>query len=135
MTAALVGVFGTVQSKYCAFGCSQGLIHVVNVAPPSTDSHTSISHASKSMLGSADLHSTLIFCPGWRTCPILGEISVAEYVPPALEVILSCGATLSATAKMVTSNPRVFFLQLIKKNFEHKQIRHAIYNYVFVIRD
>jgi hypothetical protein len=34
---------------------------------------------------------------------------VAEYVPPAaLEVLTSCGAKLSVTAKMVTSNPRVF---------------------------
>ena len=51
MTAAFVGVFGTVQSKYWAFGSSQGLIHIVNVLPPSSDSHTSISHAPKSMCG------------------------------------------------------------------------------------
>ena len=108
-----------------------------NVLPPSTDSHTSISQgAPKFMLGSDDLHSTLIFCPGWRTCPTLGEISVAEYVPPALAVLASCGAALSAIAKMVASNTRIFilfFLRLIKKTCEHERDGQPIYNYFFVI--
>ena len=47
-----------------AFAFSQGLIHMGNVLPPSTDSHTSISQAPKFMLGSTDVHSTLICCPG-----------------------------------------------------------------------
>jgi hypothetical protein len=124
ITAAFVSVFGTIQSKDRAVGSSQGLIHIVNVLPPSTDSHTSISHAPKFMLGSVDLHSTLMCCPGYRTCPTLGEISVAEYVPAALAVLTSCGAAQSATAKMVASNTRVFilfFLRLIKKSCEHKR--------------
>ena len=111
-----------------AFGFSQGLIHMVNVLPPSTDSHTSISQAPRFMLGSVDLHSTLICCPGWRTCPTVGEISVAEYVPPALAVLTSCGAALSATAKTVASNTRIFilfFLRLIKKSCERERDRQT----------
>jgi hypothetical protein len=117
-------MFGTVQSKYLAFGSSQGLIHMVKVLPPSTDSHTSISHAPKFMLGSVDFHATLICCPGWRTCPTVGEISVAEYVPAAPAVLTSCGAAQSATAKMVANNTRVFILfspLLIKKSCEHRR--------------
>ena len=117
-------MFGTVQSKYVAFPFSQGLIHVANVLPPSTYSHTSISHAPMFMLGSTDFHSTLICCPGCRTCPIVGEISLAEYVPPALAVLTSCGAALSATAKTVANNRRVFmlfFLRLMKKSCEHRR--------------
>jgi hypothetical protein len=124
MTAAFVGMFGTVQSKYLAFGSSQGLIHMVKVLPPSTDSHTSISHAPRFMLGSVDFHATLICCPRWRTCPTVGEISRAEYVPPALAVLTSCGAAQSATAKMVANNTRVFILffpLLIKKSCEHRR--------------
>jgi hypothetical protein len=60
------------------------------------------------MCGSTDLHSTLIFCPGERTCPALGDINWAEYVPAALELLTNCGAKLSATANMVTRNPLVF---------------------------
>jgi hypothetical protein len=125
-TAAFVSVFGTVQSKDVVFGLNQGLTHMVNVLPPSTDSHTSISQAPRFMLGSVDLHSTLTCCPGVSTCPTLGEVSVAEYVPPALALLTSCGAALSAIAKMTASNPRVFilffllfFLRLIKKSCEH----------------
>ena len=46
------------------FRVSQGLIHVVNVLPPSSDSQTSISHAPRSMFGSIDFHSTLISAQG-----------------------------------------------------------------------
>lgn len=113
---------------------------MVNVLPPSTDSHTSISQAPRFMLGSVDLHSTLTCCPGVSTCPTLGEVSVAEYVPPALALLTSCGAALSAIAKMTASNPRVFilffllfFLRLIKKSCEHQRDRQPIYNYFFVI--
>ena len=43
-TAALVGQFGTVQSKYLGpAGSIHGLIHAVNVLPPSSDSQTSAS--------------------------------------------------------------------------------------------
>src|SRR5690242_19372541 len=99
-------MFGTIQSKNLAFGSSDGLIHIRNVLPPSTDSHTSISQPAKPFKsGSADFHSTLKCCPGWRTCPTLGEISLAEYVPPAFAVVTSCGAALSATAKTIASNP------------------------------
>ncbi len=35
MTAALVGVFGTVQRYEVVFGPSIGVIHIVNVLPPS----------------------------------------------------------------------------------------------------
>src|SRR4029077_20744176 len=108
-TAALVGRFGTVQRYDVALGANMGVMHDVKVFPPSSDSQTSLSQPVRFMLGSVDFHSTMIFCPGWRTCPTLGEISVAEYVPAALEVT-SCGATLSATAKMIASNPRVFIL-------------------------
>jgi hypothetical protein len=76
------------------------------------------------MLGSVDFHATLICCPGWRTCPTVGEISLAEYVPPALAVLTSCGAAQSAIAKMVANNTRVFilfFLRLIKKSCGHKR--------------
>src|SRR5262245_64213588 len=123
MTAAFVGMFGTVQSKYLAFGSSQGLIQMVKVLPPSTDSHTSISHAPRFMLGSVDFHATLICCPGWRTCPTVGEISLAEYVPPALAVLTSCGAALSATARTIATNPRLFILfvlRLTDKSGEHR---------------
>ena len=67
-TAALVGQFGTVQSKYLGpAGSIHGLIHAVNVLPPSSDSQTSASHDVTSLSGSFDFHSTLNFCPGWRT--------------------------------------------------------------------
>lgn len=64
MTAELVGVFGTVQSKCLVVGAIQGLIHEVYVLPPSSDSQTSVSHALGSMTGSIDVHSTLTTCPG-----------------------------------------------------------------------
>jgi len=77
-TAAFVGVFGTVQTKDVVVGVMIGEIHMVNVLPPSSDSQTSASHPVTSLSGSLDFHSTLTFCPGWRTCPAFGEISLAE---------------------------------------------------------
>src|SRR6516225_2342139 len=111
-TAACVGDFGTVQSKYFGpVGLNHGLIHVANVLPPSNDSQTSSSHAPKSILGSLDFHSTLTVCPGRTTWPRVGEISLAEYAPVcALDVSTNRGAKLSAIATTITSSPRVFIL-------------------------
>src|SRR5207245_1101030 len=76
-TAALVGVFGTVQSKNRVFGLRIGVMHMGKVLPPSTDSQTSISHPVGSLSGSPAFHSILTVCPGWTTCPTVGEISLA----------------------------------------------------------
>src|SRR5262245_31196423 len=112
ITAACVGQLGTVQSKNLgARGFIHGLIHALNVLPPSKDSQTSISHAPKSTLGSLDFHATLTVCPGRTTWPRAGEISLAEYAPVcALEVRTNCGAKPSATANSVNVNmiPRIF---------------------------
>src|SRR5262245_33490763 len=105
-TATLVGVFGTVQSKYLVF-IPIGVIHVENVRPPSNDSQSSISQACKFLIsGNATVHSILTRCPGWRTCPSLGEISFAEYVFPeaasaSWEVLSNCGISVNATTNNV----------------------------------
>jgi hypothetical protein len=61
-TAALVGVFGTVQRKEVFLGSSHA-IHTGNVLPPSNDSQASLSHPGKGMFGSVCFHSIMIFCP------------------------------------------------------------------------
>jgi hypothetical protein len=61
-TAALVGVFGTVQRKDVFLG-SRKVIHKVKLLPPSSDSQASLSHPAKGMLGSMCFHSIMIFCP------------------------------------------------------------------------
>src|SRR5262249_459506 len=107
--------FGIVQSKYLGpCGFIHGLIHALNVLPPSKDSQTSTSHAPKSMLGSLDFHSTLTVCPGRRTCPIVGEINLAEYAPVcAPEVLTNCGAKLSTTANSVNMILRIFISRFL----------------------
>src|SRR6266481_1148348 len=108
-TAALVGVFGTVQSKYLVFGGACGVMHMVNVLPPSNDRKSSISHPPAFVVGIAAAHSILNCSPGYRTCPRLGEISLAEYVPPEAasaprEVLSNCGASTKATINNVEMN-------------------------------
>jgi len=125
MTAALVGRFGTVQLKDLACGSRIGVIQVVKVLPPSSDSQTSISHPVRLMWGSCAVHWIITCCPGWRICPAVGEIRWAEYAPEVPEEadaveIVSCRAQRSIIANNVQSNPRVFillFLSLITKDF------------------
>jgi hypothetical protein len=62
-TAALVGVFGTVQRKDVLLGSSH-VSHTVKVLPPSSDSQASLSHPGNGMLGRVCFHSIMIFCPG-----------------------------------------------------------------------
>jgi hypothetical protein len=58
-TAALVGVFGTIQSKDLLFMLI-GVMQVENVLPPSNDSQISISQACKFLIsGNAASHAML----------------------------------------------------------------------------
>jgi hypothetical protein len=117
-----VGRFGTVQLKDLACGSRIGVIQVVKVLPPSSDSQTSISHPVRLMLGRCAVHWIMTCCPGWRTTPAVGEISWAEYAPEpeaavAVEIV-SCRAQRSIIANNVERNPRVFillFLSLITR--------------------
>src|SRR5437773_2102186 len=122
MTAALVGRFGTVQLKDLACGSRIGVMQVVKVLPPSSDSQTSISHPVRLILGRCAVHWIMTCCPGWRTCPAVGEISWAEYAPePEAAVAVeigSCRAQRTIITNNVERNPRVFILlilSLIKK--------------------
>src|SRR5450631_4212932 len=93
-TAALVGVYGTVQSKYFTLGSRSPVSHV-KVLPPSRDRRISVSQFDRSKSGSVDIHSILTTCPGTKTSPALGEISLALYlapVPAAVAVLNNCGA-------------------------------------------
>src|SRR4051794_36400264 len=49
------------------------------VLPPSSDRRTSASHIDRFTPGKFAFHSILTTCPGVKTCPGLGEISVAMY--------------------------------------------------------
>jgi hypothetical protein len=92
-----------------------GVRHNVKLLPPSSDRKTSISHPPAFVLGSVAFHLTMTCCPGYRTCPAVGEISWAEYVPEpeaaAAVEIVSCRAQRSIiSANNVERNPRVFIL-------------------------
>src|SRR5437773_9502056 len=80
-TAVFVGVFGTIQSKCVTLGSSSPVIHV-QVVPPSSDRLISASHKFRFMRWNTDIHSTLTACPGTKTSPAFGEISLALYCGP-----------------------------------------------------
>src|SRR5262249_4105596 len=106
-TAALVGVFGTVQ-LYDLLLTVVNVTNVVNVLPPSNDIQISISHPFSLIFGNVADHCIVTCSPGYRTWPSVGEIRWAEYPLAALAVLTNCGAKLSATANMLMMNPRVF---------------------------
>src|ERR1700730_5527974 len=112
-TAALVGVFGTVQSKYFTVGSRSPVTHV-HVVPPSSDRRSSVSHRFGSMPGSTDFQLILKTCPGTRTSPALGEISLARYLDPgsAVAVLNNCGAKANVNANSVMMNRCVFILSV-----------------------
>src|ERR1017187_2221775 len=115
-TAALVGVFGTVQSKCFSLGSRSPVIHV-NVVPPSSDRRISVSHHDRSTYtsGNTDFHSTLTTCPGIKTSPALGEISSTWYLDPlgsADAVLNDCGAKANVNANSAMMNRWVFILSV-----------------------
>ena len=117
ITAWWVGVAGTTQSKYRTVGSRSPVIQV-NVWPPSSDRRNSVSHKFDSMpWGRIEFHSTLNTCPGTRTSPALGEISLATYrcpsgLSPAFTVLCDDGAKTKVNANKVTMNRRVFISQV-----------------------
>src|SRR5438874_5205072 len=113
-TAVLVGVFGTTQSKCVTLGSSLPVIHV-QVVPPSSDRRSSASHKFRSMRGNTDIHSTLTTCPGTKTSPAFGEISLALYClgPASADAVLNnCGAKANVNANSVIMNRAVFIFLL-----------------------
>jgi hypothetical protein len=92
------------NKRNAARGSSCGVMRNGNVAPPSTERYSSSSHHDKSMLGRTVFHSTLTCCPGYRTCPNVGESSLAAYLgPSAFDRCDNGGANARATANRTTT--------------------------------
>lgn len=116
MTAELVGVFGTIQSKYFTVGSRSPVIQV-NVRPPSRDKRSSVSHNDISISGRTDRHSTLYTCPGTKTSPARGVMRRAIYCRPlaqglAVTVPDGCKTKININANNRVMNRRAFMMVL-----------------------
>src|SRR6185295_1221041 len=107
-----------------------------NVAPPSIERYSSSSHHDKSMLGRTVFHSTLTCCPGYRTCPNVGESSLAAYLgPSAFDRCDNGGANARATANRTTTEVGIFILLSFRKGTDFGTGRpiKRLYHDIFVI--